>query len=118
MILICNHIKDFSIYSKTNSKRVVEPVAINIQNIVYLTPMNLWKDGDETIQITRVVLNRAHLETHEDILYLEHNFEELRGMLFGMTLVHDYRVEHGTHYLQSFEFTLPKDDSEDDDISF
>ena len=112
MMLICNCIKDFSIYTKANSKRTVQPVAININSVVYFVPMNLWVDGNETTEITRMVLNRPYPENLHDVLYLEHSFEEVRAMLFGMTLVHDYRVEHGTHFVKSEEYPLPKEDDD------
>ena len=34
-------------------------------------------------------------------------------MLFGMTLVHDYRVEHGTHFVRCEPYLLPDDEDED-----
>ena len=45
-------------------------------------------------------------------VYLEHSFEDVRAMLFGMTLVHDYRVEHGTHFVKSEPYMIPEDENE------
>jgi len=103
MIIICNQIKDFSTYARTGTKRVIEPIGINIQNIVTFSPMNLWKEGSKTTQITRMEMKQ------EEPVYLEHDFEEIRAMLFGITCVHDYRVEHGTHYIRCEAFPTPQD---------
>jgi len=108
MILICNEITDFSTYSRSQSPRVIKPIGINVQNIVTFHPMNLWKDGDEAVDITKIVM-----DYREEAIYLEHSFEELRAMLFGMTLVHDYRVEHGTHFVRCEPYQIPENEDEE-----
>jgi hypothetical protein len=115
MILICKHIKSYSVYARTQSPKSVVPIAININNIVHFVPISLWRESQEPVEITKMVLHAPISEENNEIIYLEHSFEEVRAMLFGMTLVHDYRVEHGTHFLRSEEYPLPQDD---DDIPF
>ena len=105
MILICNEIKDYSTYAKNQSPRAVKPVGININEIVTIRPLELWKSHEETIHITEMNVNGT-------AVYLEHSFEEVRAMLFGMTLVHDYRVEHGTHFVKSEPYMTPEDDED------
>ena len=110
MILICNQIKNFAMYSRTKKKRIVESIGININNIITFSPMNLWKDGNNPTEITRMEMN------HESI-YLEHDFEEIRAMLFGITCVHDYRVEHGTHYIRCEAYPTPSEEYDEADIT-
>lgn len=105
MILICNEIIDYSRYAKNQSPGAVKSVGINTVNIVTMRPLELWKSHDETIHITEVNVGGT-------AVYLEHSFEEVRAMLFGMTLVHDYRVEHGTHFLRSEPYMTPEEDDE------
>ena len=105
MILICNEITDYSTYAKNQSPRAIKPVGININEIVTIRPLELWKSQDETIHITEINVNGT-------AVYLEHSFEEVRAMLFGMTLVHDYRVEHGTHFVKSEPYMIPEDENE------
>ena len=106
MILICNEITDYSTYAKNQNPRAVKSVGINTNEIVTIRPLELWKSHNETIHITEVNVGGT-------AIYLEHSFEDVRAMLFGMTLVHDYRVEHGTHFLKSIPYRLPEDEDED-----
>ncbi len=103
MILICNEIIDYSSYAKNQSPRAVKSVGINTTNIITMRPLELWKSHEETIQITEVNVGGT-------AVYLEHSFEEVRAMLFGMTLVHDYRVENGTHFVKSEPYMIPEED--------
>lgn len=113
MILICKEITDFSTYSRSQSPRVIKPIGINVQNIVTFHPMNLWNYGDEAVDITKIVM-----DYQEEAIYLEHSFEEMRGMLFGMTLVHDYRVEHGTHFVRCQAYPVPNEEEDDETSLF
>ena len=47
MIIICYQIKDFETYTRTQSPRSVGAIAINVQQISTITPMELWVDGKE-----------------------------------------------------------------------
>ena len=105
MILICNEIIDYSRYAKNQSPGAVKSVGINTSNIVTMRPLELWKSHEETIHITEVNVGGT-------AVYLEHSFEEVRAMLFGMTLVHDYRVEHGTHFVKSEPYMIPEEEDE------
>jgi hypothetical protein len=106
MILICNEITDYSSYAKNQSPRAVKSVGINANEIITIRPLELWKSHEHTIQITEVNVGGT-------AVYLEHSFEEVRAMLFGMTLVHDYRVEHGTHFVKSEPYMIPEEEDED-----
>lgn len=113
MILICKEITDFSTYSRTQTNRVIKPIGINVQRIVSFHPINLWKDGNETVNITKMLMDYQN-----EPLYLEHSFEQMRGMLFGMTLVHDYRVEHGTHFVRCQAYPVPNEEEDDETSLF
>lgn len=106
MILICNEITDYSNYAKNQDPRAVKPVGINTNEIITIRPLELWKSHEDTIHITEVNVGGT-------AVYLEHSFEEVRAMLFGMTLVHDYRVEHGTHFVRSEPYMTPEEEDED-----
>ena len=103
MILICNEIKDYSTYAKNQSPRAIKSIGINTNEIVTIRPSELWKSHQDTIHITEMNVGGNNI-------YLEHSFEEVRAMLFGMTLVHDYRVEHGTHFVKSEPYHILEED--------
>lgn len=111
MILICNEITDYSSYAKNQSPRAIKSVGINANEIITIRPLELWKSHEDTIHITEVNVGGT-------AVYLEHSFEEVRAMLFGMTLVHDYRVEHGTHFLRSEPFGPYNQEEDDEDSCF
>jgi hypothetical protein len=105
MILICNEITDYSTYAKNQSPRAVKSVAINTTEIITIRPLELWKSHEATIQLTEMNVNGT-------AIYLEHSFEEVRAMLFGMMLVHDYREEHGTHFVKSEPYNFREEDED------
>tara|TARA_B100000902_G_scaffold398816_1_gene467033 strand:+ start:7983 stop:8321 length:339 start_codon:yes stop_codon:yes gene_type:complete len=103
MIIICYQIKDFETYTRTQSPRSVGAIAINVQQISTITPMELWVDGKEKDRhITSVTMQNG------TIFYLNHSLDEMDGMLRGITCVHDYRMQHGTHYLIPQEYEKPE----------
>ena len=103
MIIILYHIKDFESYTRTQTPRSVRPIAINIQQISSIVPMELWVDGKEKKRnITQVTM------ANKTVIYANHSMDEMDGMLRGITCVHDYRPEHGSHYLVPHEYEKPE----------
>ena len=103
MIIICYHIKDFETYTRTQRPRSVGPIAINVQQISSIVPMELWVDGkEEDRHITSIAMANG------TIYYLNHNLDEVEAMIRGITCVHDYRIDNGSHYLVPHEYEKPE----------
>jgi len=103
MIIICYHIKDWESYVKTQSENSVQPIGINVQQISTFVPMDLWVEGSSTKSITKISMYNG------TVYYLTHSLDEVDGMLRGICCVHDYRTQHGSHYLISQQYEKPED---------
>lgn len=103
MIIIAYHIKDFETYTRTQTERSLQPIAINIQHLSSIVPMALWMEGkEEDRHITKLEMNNG------SVFYMNHSLDEMEAMIRGITCVHDYRTQHGTHYLVPHEYELPE----------